>query len=676
MKKIVWGKWIGVLLLGVVLLAPSFSVRAESVSGVQIYGSSTEDKCFYERAVVLSNGDILATWCREFPVVTGWTGMKSLYFYKSSDDGKTWTQVSTLDPSDYNGLSRDKMGMSGMYVLPRAVGNLPAGTILFALSDWDTSSEYCIHIWRSTDQGVTWQLHSNLAPRGNVTSSVWEPEFILTDEDKLICYYSDERQPGYDQCIAEEISLDGGITWSDYQIIVGTGDPNWVRGVDPSMWRPGMPRVIQMSNGSYFMAYENIANGYGGIISCRTSQDGINWGDVTALGTRVQTSDAQEAHQCPMIACIDDGSTYGRIVLRGMNDTCSPSKCFTSVDGGNTWQLMDAPLTAVRKEAVGSSWSGTFLTKGTVLFEINNIYNDSYNEIRCNTGVLAGENLFVSGAEYVLENAASGYCVDDAGGSLDWGNELIVWNKNGLDTQSWKLEKLTADYFAINCKFSGLNMDNPSGSMIAGQRIVQWDVNGSDAQSWRLLDAGNGTYRIQNQKSQLYLDTENHSTAVHANLVQANYDNISTQKWYVQRLFDTVRLRSANISDCNVYHGSDGKVLIANDSTQMVLKSSQWKVVKGLADENCISLESVDWPGYYLRHYNGNIIISQNDGTELFAQDATWRLQNALNGGSGNSLESYNYPGNYIRHYNSYLKISTIGSDIDRNDASFLLQYQ
>ena len=213
MKNKYLRKMITIVMAGVMTLATSLSAYAGSVEGVKIYGDLSENRCFYERAVVLNNGDLLATWCREFPVVTGWQGMKSMYFYKSSDDGKTWSRVSTLDPSNYDGLSRDKMGMSGMYVLPRAVGNLPAGTILFALSDWNSSSEYCIHVWRSTDNGASWQFHSNLAPRGNVTSSVWEPEFVLTDDNKLVCYYSDERQPGYDQCIAEEISFDGGVTW-------------------------------------------------------------------------------------------------------------------------------------------------------------------------------------------------------------------------------------------------------------------------------------------------------------------------------------------------------------------------------------------------------------------------------------------------------------------------------
>lgn len=48
-----------------------------------------------------------------------------------------------------------------------------------------------------------------------------------------------------------------------------------------------MPRVLKLKGGTYFMEYENIAAGHNGIITCRTSQDGSNWGSVTTVGTPV-----------------------------------------------------------------------------------------------------------------------------------------------------------------------------------------------------------------------------------------------------------------------------------------------------------------------------------------------------------------------------------------------------
>lgn len=651
------------------------SVKAENAVGKTIYGDAEENMCFYERAVELPNGDLLATWCREFPVVNNWMGMTSYYFYKSSDNGVSWTQVSTLDPSDYQGLSRDKMGMVGMYVLPEKLGDYPAGTILFATSDWDQNSEYCIHIWRSTDNGNTWDLHGNLAPRGDSGTSVWEPEFAVSSDGRLVCYYSDERQPGYDQCLALEISSDGGKSWSDYSIIAGACDPDWIRGEDESLWRPGMPRVTRLTNGLYFMAYENIAAGYDGKITCRTSNDGINWGDQETVGT-VITAEGATAYQCPEIACIDDGSEYGRLFVRGMNDTCSPSKCFTSTDAGATWSLIDAPLTAVRNESVGSGWSGTFVAKGNQLIELNNAYNGTFNEIRCSSGFLYGDQLIVSGADYEIVNTATEFRIDDAGGSLEVGNEMILWKENGLKTQSWHIENIDGDYFTLLCNYSGLALDNASGSSEVGKRISQQEVNSMDSQQWEFIPDGMGSFYIQNRSSSLYLDTEGQSLEEHAYLIQNQYTGSNTQKWEMKRIYEIARFRSSNISDCNIYHEVSGRVLIANGSTSMPLESSQWRIVPGMANDGCISLESVDQPGYYLRHYEGNIIISLDDGSELFKEDATWRVYDALDGKGGISLESYNYPGMFIRHYNSYLKISSMETELDKSDASFWLTAQ
>lgn len=666
------------MLLALLFAVAAPHIFAEGTNGTLIYGNSDDDRCFYERMVQLPNGDLLATWQREFPLVTDWSGMKSFYFYKSSDQGKTWTFLSELDPSDHPGLSRDKMGMPGLFVLPQQMGEYPAGTILFATSDWDINAEYCVHIWRSTDNGQTWTLYSSLAPRGedtvSGTASVWEPEFIVSSDGRLVCFYSDERQPGFDQCLAYEVSTDGGVTWDGYTIIAGEYDEDWRRGIDPSLWRPGMPRVLKLKDGTYFMAYENIAAGHNGIVTCRTSSNGIDWGPVTTVGTPV-TAEGTAAYQCPEIAYIDDGSTYGRIFLRGMNDTCSSSQLFASSDKGQTWQLIDAPLTSVRQESVGSGWSGTLVAASNKLIELNNCFNGSFNEIRCGSGTLYGDQLIVDGADYKVVNAASGLCLDDAGGSMDWGNEMILWESNGLETQSWNFAN-GPDGYTLVCNFSGLALDNPNGSLTAGTRIVQWDKNYSTAQQWRLAPQGDGTFKIQNVASGLYLDTEGSSTQAHAYVVQNHESSSATQTWTLERIFETVRLRSSNINDCHVYHDGAGNVLIANKTTALPYSSSLWRAVPGLADANGVSFESVDQPGYYLRHYEGKLIISQDDGSEIFKQDATWRMSAGLADPDGASFASYNISGTYMRHFNSYLMISPVSTELEKADATFMLAWQ
>ena len=38
-----------------------------------------------------------------------------------------------------------------------------------------------------------------------------------------------------------------------------------------------------------------------------------------------------------------------------------------------------------------------------------------------------------------------------------------------------------------------------------------------------------------------------------------------------------------------------------------------------------LSLESVNYPGYFIRHQGSRLRISKNDGTALFKTDASWK---------------------------------------------------
>lgn len=645
----------------------TMTASAEDAVGYTIFGDEQTPHSFYERMVKLPNGDLLANWLREFPVNTGWMGMQEPQFYKSTDQGKTWSMCSEINPAA-DGISKDKIGMPGLYVFPQALGNYPAGTILYAVSDWDTDSAYTIHIWRSTDNGESWQLHSELAPRAG--RSTWEPEFTVSADGRLVCYYSDERQKGYDQCISYEVSDDGGLTWENYTIVAGEYEEGWIPGVSPGNWRPGMPRVIRLKDGSYLMAHENINAEPYGSITIRRSADGLSWGDPLALGS-VVTTGQYTAYQCPMITLIDDGSEFGRIFLRGMNDNCSPSQCFTSTDNGRTWSLIDAPLTVVRNEKVGSCWSGTFVADGNKLIELNNYYNGNYNEIRCGTGILYGEQLVVSGADYKFVNAANGYCMDDPAGSIEQGTQMILWSDNSLKTQIWHLEDMANGQYKIRCNYNGLILDNKEGSTADGSIVRQWEDNKAPAQRWLLESQRDGTFHIKNLAGGLYLDTQNQAADLHTPLVQSSLNGSATQKWNLERIYEVARLESYNIAGSYIRHSADGRIIIDTEFTSFPLKDSEWRIVPGLANVDCISFESVNMPGYYLRHRDGRLQLSQNDQTTLMAEDATWRVMPGLADSSQVSFESYNIAGNYIRHKAGVLYITAISSALDRADATF-----
>jgi GH43 family beta-xylosidase len=127
------------------------------------------------------------------------------------------------------------------------------------------------------------------------------------------------------------------------------------------------------------------------------------------------------------------------------------------------------------------------------------------------------------------------------------------------------------------------------------------------------------------------------------------------------------RLKSHNLPNYVIRHW-DYRATLETNVTK--LEDSQFRIVPGLAGNGSISIESTNFPGYYLRHSNFEVYLAQNDGSTLFAEDASF-YQRAGLAGDGLSFESYNFPGRYLRHYNYLLYIQSISNDTGRSDATF-----
>lgn len=78
--------------------------------------------------------------------------------------------------------------------------------------------------------------------------------------------------------------------------------------------------------------------------------------------------------------------------------------------------------------------------------------------------------------------------------------------------------------------------------------------------------------------------------------------------------------------------------------------AATWIVRAGLGDASCVSFESADRPGQYLRHYDYRLRVD-SIGDNLSRQDATFCPQ-AGHHGQGISLRSANFPSDFVRHYN------------------------
>ncbi|WP_171144199.1 family 43 glycosylhydrolase [Streptomyces sp. S3(2020)] len=131
------------------------------------------------------------------------------------------------------------------------------------------------------------------------------------------------------------------------------------------------------------------------------------------------------------------------------------------------------------------------------------------------------------------------------------------------------------------------------------------------------------------------------------------------------------RLSSYNFADRFIRHWEYRARIEANVSP---LADSQFRVVTGLAGTGTVSLESANFPGYFLRHKNFEVWVEKNDGTATFASDASFYQRAGLADSAGISYESYNYAGRYIRHYNYLLNVQAVSTSTDRGDATFYAQ--
>jgi alpha-L-arabinofuranosidase B-like protein len=86
---------------------------------------------------------------------------------------------------------------------------------------------------------------------------------------------------------------------------------------------------------------------------------------------------------------------------------------------------------------------------------------------------------------------------------------------------------------------------------------------------------------------------------------------------------------------------------ISSASSALDRADATFRVRAGLGDDGCVSLESVNYPGSFLRHREFVIHLDRRDGSRLFDQDATFCPQ-PVRDGSAVTLEAVNFPGRAV----------------------------
>ncbi|HEY0799309.1 MAG TPA: sialidase family protein [Steroidobacteraceae bacterium] len=227
-----------------------------------------------------------------------------------------------------------------LYELPRRVGSLREGTLLWAGSiGHDTADKHmAIRIYRSDDGGRNWTFLSNVeSPR---PGQIWEPEFTVGQDGALILFHSDETEATeYSQFIRKIRTYDG-VRWQD---------PGYVVASKILRDRPGMPVSRRLADGRWMMTYELCGPAHC-IARYRLSNDGWNWGNPTQIGSEIRLPNGAFPAHAPRFTvapngaillaaqlietpALKPGARSGRVLL--VNDTGDPA---------TLWRTIAAPV--------------------------------------------------------------------------------------------------------------------------------------------------------------------------------------------------------------------------------------------------------------------------------------------------------------------------------------------
>ncbi|MFE1841858.1 RICIN domain-containing protein [Streptomyces sviceus] len=467
----------------------------------------------YPRALRLehsgsANGTLLATFEQST------TGTPVFPIYRSTDNGKSWTQISSIaDTQNGWGMRWEPQ----LFELPTAMGGFPAGTILAAGDSVPSDrSATKIDLYASTDRGQTWSFVTNIATGGaafdtNGNTPIWEP-FFLVSGNKLIVYYSDQRDPAHGQKIVHQVSTDIR-TWNP--VVDDVAMPTFGD-------RPGMPTVAKLPNGKYVLSYE-----YGGApegnfsVYYKISSDPEAFGSVTGIPLR--TTDGVVPQSAPYMTWLPTGGANGTLVVSAN----SADDLFINTQNGaaNTWTRINANV------AGGYSRGMTSLPDGHSLLILSagrggsNLANSvTYSTIDLGGGIS-------DGATYTASNAGSSLMLTIAGGSTTNGTYATQQNADNAGDQNWKFVQQPSGYFKIFNVASGKVLGVENQSTTNGAKILQWDDNGTADHEWAIAPNPAGGFSFVNRLTGKYLEIPSASTTTGTIAGQWDSTGCACQRW-------------------------------------------------------------------------------------------------------------------------------------------------
>jgi Ricin-type beta-trefoil lectin domain-like len=419
--------------------------------------------------------------------------------YESTNGGTSFTEVGTI--ADPEAANNQGLCCSTLYELPQQIGNNAAGTLLWAASvgQDEPNRRMALRIWKSTDLGRNWSYLSSCA---TATSSggLWEPEFSVASDGKLVCHYSDETDSAYSQKLVEVRSSDG-ITWVDKRDTVASSLQSD---------RPGMAIVRKLPNNTYFMIYEICASGgqYRCVVHYRTSADGWDWGTATALGTRPETANGQYFKHAPTIAVANNTIFLIGQILYNADGSVAAGNGNTiwknTQNGSGSWTSFTAPVAVPNPyDNYCPNYSSALLPSAdaSTILEIATDYDGGACKPYYASGsTTAAPSTSLANGVYTLTSKAGNgtFRLDVDACNATNGGKVQLWQPFNNDCQKWALQSVGGGYYTLTSKAGNgtFRLDVDACNATNGGKVQLWQPFDNDCQKWLVQSVGGGYYTL------------------------------------------------------------------------------------------------------------------------------------------------------------------------------------
>jgi non-reducing end alpha-L-arabinofuranosidase len=363
----------------------------------------------------------------------------------------------------------------------------------------------------------------------------------------------------------------------------------------------------------------------------------------------------------------------------GGQDNPSPADALPVTAGGHTVygvsisQVMGYRDNSTSGIATGSQPEGMYMVASGTHFnsgccfdygnaETNNRDNGNGRMDAVYFGTLCWFSPCNGSGPWVMADLENGLFQSNTGGSQNTSNTgnrnpfvTAMLKNNG--TNFFALEDGNAQSGGLSTRYSGALPTSPSGySPMQKEGAIILGIGGDNSNSAigsffeGVMTAG--------------LPTDAAENSVQANIVSVGYGGPSPVGAGTLNPGSTISLRATTACCTTRYvrHQNNNVVtsVVTSGSSALDKNDASWIVRRGLANNACVSFESRNFPGDFLRHFNFQLRRQPMDGSAIFRADATFCPQAGLSG-QGTSFASFNYPTRFIRHFNNTLYIASNG---------------